>query len=354
MEIKETSKENDKKEVTDKLPSVSIIMPVYNAERTLVKSIESVLRQNYSNFELIIVNDGSIDNTRKILEKYIKNSKIRIINQENQGVSVARNVGLLNANSDLIAFIDSDDYVLPNFLKNLVVGMLENNVDLCVTGIIYKENDLDNEESTYSESLDTNKKFISKIFDSDGPKGFLWNKIWRKKIIDKYHLKFDPEIKVAEDLLFCVQYLIYADKIKILGEHDYIHAYDSNSLSAGIEIDNECTNYIQIFKQYIRSLRIIIELLSRFSPDIVVYPETELTNVCLTLLQKIYFTDENYKYVDLISCIRSTAKYYHHSLFRNNRVSTANKVKYVLTIYTPHIMKSINYIKYNVVSKRKI
>lgn len=353
MEFKEKNKKSNKEKVIKKLPSVSIIMPVYNAERTLVRSIESVLRQNYSNFELIIVNDGSNDDTIQILRKYATNNKIKIINQENQGVSIARNIGLMNANSDLIAFIDSDDYILPDFLRNLVRGMLESNVDLCVTGIIYKENNVDSKKSTYLQSQDTNEEFIPKIFDSNGPKGFLWNKIWNKKIIDKYHLKFDSEINIAEDLLFSVQYLFHTNEVKILSTHDYVHVYDPNSLSAGMDIDNENTNYIQIFNQYMRSLKIIIKLLSRFSPTTTVYPEVELTNACITLLQKIYFTDENYKYGDLIPCIRSTAKYYHHSLFKNDRVTFVNRVKYVLTIYAPYIMKSINYIKYNIVTERK-
>lgn len=352
MEFKKANQKVDKKRIINfkKLLSVSIIMPVYNAEQTLVKSIESVLQQTYSNFVLIIVNDGSTDNTTKILKKYATNSKIKIINQKNQGVSNARSTGLKNANSDLIAFIDSDDYVLPDFLNNLVVGMLENKVDLCVTGVIYKRNNID-EKSTYLESEDTSKEFISKIFDNDGPKGFLWNKIWNRRIIDRYHIKFDSEIDIAEDLLFSVQYLIHAGKVKVLGTHDYVHIYEPDSLSAGINMNNKSNNYIQPFRQYIKSLKVIVKLINEFDHSIVIYPETELTNACLALLQKIYFTNDNHKYRNLVVSVRHTAKYYHSSLFKNEKVTFTNKVRYVLTIYLPHIMKGIDYVRY---SKEKI
>lgn len=349
MEFENLHKETDSKEVKKQVnrdPFVNIIMPVYNSEKTIEKSIKSVLQQTYQNFILIIVNDGSTDNTSNFLKKYSANNKIKVINQNNQGVSNARNVGLENANSDLVAFIDSDDYVLPNFLKNLVFGILMTKADLSVTGIIYRQNNVD-KKSMYLESEDTNKEFISKLFDSAGPKGFLWNKLWNKNIIDKYNIRFDSTISIAEDLLFSIEYLVHVNKVKVLGTYDYVHVYEPNSLSAKMDINNRNLNYICPFQQYIMSLKKVISILETFDSNIVIYPETELTNACIALLRKIYFTNKNSEYPDLIRNIRFTAKHYHQSLFKNKKVNLTSKISYLLTLYMTPIMKIIDHIRYN-------
>src|SRR5699024_10471201 len=103
------------------MEKVSIIMPVYNSENTVGKSIESVLNQTYKNIELIIINDGSNDNTEPIIVKYAASDyRIKYVFQENEGVSSARNTGILKATGDYIAFIDADDYYSNNMIELLI------------------------------------------------------------------------------------------------------------------------------------------------------------------------------------------------------------------------------------------
>jgi len=121
------------------MKQISIIIPTYNRALLLKEAIESVFLQTYKNFELIVVNDGSTDNTLNLLKQY--GNRLRILNQENKGVSAARNLGIKNANGDLIAFLDSDDLWLPEKLKNQVNFFLNNlSALICQTQEIWIRN----------------------------------------------------------------------------------------------------------------------------------------------------------------------------------------------------------------------
>lgn len=114
-------------------PLVSVIVPVYNVKPYLHESIESVLNHTYKNYELIIIDDGSTDGSELICDKYQKNDKrIRVIHQNNKGLSGARNTGLDVMHGDVVAFLDSDDAFLPDFLQVMVQTMISDNVDIVV------------------------------------------------------------------------------------------------------------------------------------------------------------------------------------------------------------------------------
>src|SRR5690625_3677419 len=126
-----------------KKPLVTIIIPVYNVEKYIAECLNSVIRQTYSNIEVIIINDGSNDNSYEIIESYSKKyNNLKIIDQENKGQSVARNVGLTKAKGKYIYFLDSDDYIKDITIENLVSKMEENNLDLIrfSAEVIYDKN----------------------------------------------------------------------------------------------------------------------------------------------------------------------------------------------------------------------
>ena len=119
-----------------KLKLISIIVPVYNAEKTIKKCIDSILAQTYRNFELILINDGSRDSSLNILKEYENtDERIVVISQENSGVSVARNKGIDSARGDYIIFVDSDDYISENALE-VLKGEIEKNskLDMVISG----------------------------------------------------------------------------------------------------------------------------------------------------------------------------------------------------------------------------
>ena len=112
---------------------VSIIVPVYNAERYLHRCIDSVLAQTYTNFELLLINDGSKDNSGEICDKYaVKDSRIRVFHKENGGVSSARNMGIDEAKGEWLSFIDSDDWIEPTMYEKMLQELIGNNADICM------------------------------------------------------------------------------------------------------------------------------------------------------------------------------------------------------------------------------
>lgn len=187
---------------------VSIIMPAYNAENSIKASINSVLNQSYTNIELIIVNDGSSDDTKKIVnEMQLLDSRIRLINIDNNGVSNARNVGINESKGEYIAFIDSDDTVQSDFIEQMISHYADN-VDLVCCGY----NVVSLEEKIFS------LKPISKLYDNEflydgisnlqNEKSFnvLWNKLFRRDLIVNHNIKMEKDVRMGEDLLFVIEY----------------------------------------------------------------------------------------------------------------------------------------------------
>lgn len=114
-------------------PLISVIIPVYNVEKYLHRCLDSVIEQTYKNLEVILIDDGSTDHSGEICDDYAaKDVRIHVIHQENQGVSAARNKGLDTAKGEYIAFVDSDDYILPEMYAKMLECIIENNVDFCV------------------------------------------------------------------------------------------------------------------------------------------------------------------------------------------------------------------------------
>lgn len=114
-------------------PLITVIVPVYNVEKYLRRCLDSIIGQTYQNLEILCIDDGSIDNSGEICEQYAaRDARIKVIHQENQGLSTARNRGLDAAEGEYIAFVDSDDYILEDMYKKMLAKLLDYNVDLCV------------------------------------------------------------------------------------------------------------------------------------------------------------------------------------------------------------------------------
>lgn len=200
---------------------VSVIVPVYNAEHIISSCIESVLYQDYSNFELIIINDGSTDNSLMIISKYAeKDTRIRIISQENSGVSIARNVGIENSTGDYITFLDSDDRYAPGYISRMVAVSEKYNSDLVICGYLTtpekKEVNIGNH--TYESLAGLECEFVS--LRESGILNAPWNKLFKRDLICS---KFNRNICLGEDLLFVYDYLHGCKKISIISDCLYVY-----------------------------------------------------------------------------------------------------------------------------------
>ena len=224
---------------------VSVIMPVYQVEAYLARCIDSVLAQTYSDFELILVNDGTKDGCPAIMQAYAeKDGRIRQVHKENGGLSSARNAGLDVARGEYIAFIDSDDYADPNWLEDIVRAADETGAEQ----VLYNYRlVIDGEEKGpylqfQNETIDVDRLGLANYFYrywmpyKHGQEA--WSKLYRRDVIEKNGLRFAPNKEVfAEDTHFSAMYLMHTHKIEAL-EKPYIYYIQRGDSLMGMKKPN--------------------------------------------------------------------------------------------------------------------
>ena len=240
------------------MTKVSIIVPVYNAEKYLFRCVDSILNQTFKDFELLLIDDGSTDKSGEICDGYTeKDNRIRVFHKENGGVSSARNVGLNNAKGEWIAFVDADDMLFTYSLE-FMIGKVSEKVDLVICGYnIYNEKG----KETFSTAIKPRNEYISlndgiKIMFADYYyNGYLFNKLFKYSIIQKNKLLFSENIYYNEDRLFCVKYILSLNqKIYYSSEPIYMYmqhadsAIFSLSKSFSYKIISEFDAYIAMYK----------------------------------------------------------------------------------------------------------
>lgn len=199
-------------------PKISIIVPVYKVEKYLHRCIDSILSQSFTDFELILVDDGSPDNCGKICDEYEeKDSRIRVFHKENGGVSSARNLGLDNARGEWIAFIDSDDYVEKDYLSQLFFYAKQGNTDFVV--ILNTIKDHIDEDFVILQPNNYSQLFSCYRLHNYGSP---WSKLYKSKIIKNNHLQFNVKIHFGEDMIFVFQYLLETRCVILIYSEKYI------------------------------------------------------------------------------------------------------------------------------------
>lgn len=239
--------------------SVTVIVPAYNCEKTIVRCIKSLLKQSYSNYEILVINDGSRDNTLEKLRQF--KNRIRVISySDNRGVSVARNLGIKYSKSKYLAFVDSDDYVNTDFLKHLVEKIIISNVDLSISGMNYVFENGKNQLLKFENKIIDSSYILKHIIDNNGVKGYLCNKLWKRQIIQKFNLKLNEKIGMSEDLLFTVEYLQHCAKVCTIDSIDYFYVQSKRSLSDRLPIKKRNPKIIKSCKDNIYVLNTILDI----------------------------------------------------------------------------------------------
>ncbi len=221
------------------MPTVSIIVPVYNAQAYLHKCIDSLLSQSFQDFEIILVNDGAKDNSGSICDEYAaKDNRIKVIHKENGGVSTARNCGLDNATGKYIMFCDSDDFIMQDFSAPLVALAEEDDDCLVLAGITERKDDDSAKDvlcPAYAEGETvtmSNKEFCDLFVKLSLSSIFLlmnmpYNKLFSRKVIEENHIRFDTSIHYNEDFIFNLQYLDKVSRVKIYNKSIYNYYLDA-------------------------------------------------------------------------------------------------------------------------------
>jgi len=213
----------------------SVIIPVYNAEKTLERCVSSLLRQSFSDYEIILVNDGSADNSLALCRAYEKKyANIIAVDKKNGGASSARNAGLDTASGDYILFVDSDDYVEGNYFEMLETCDLPNG--LLVFTNKWERNGTNELIQRQIRNDMNDKSLFEKVrymIDSRTINGPV-SKKYSRRLIEAHHLRFDEKMPVAEDFIFGLSYLLQCEDVRIFNTSVYINDQtDMNSLSRG-------------------------------------------------------------------------------------------------------------------------
>lgn len=211
--------------------TISIIVPVYNAERLVGKCLDSIMKQTFVDLEIILVNDGSTDKSADVCEEYSKrDERIRVIHKENGGVSSARNIGINMSKGEYIGFIDADDWVEPEMFEKMHHLIKKYQADISMTGY-YKEQ-LDgtilNKSPKRKVELYNSKEAINEMLDANGFRGFLCNKLFSKKLFTNN--PFSEDIHFCEDMLFCCEAMLDS-KVIVYDNTPYYHYVEHNDNS---------------------------------------------------------------------------------------------------------------------------
>lgn len=199
---------------------ISIIVPCYNAGLVIERCIDSILQQTYNNWELILIDDGSIDNTLNICNSFKKlDNRIKVVHTGNCGVSSARNTGITNTTREYITFVDADDYLEINFLESLINGR---NADLVLSGFKSRNSINFRPQNQYIEHVNL-KSNIKGIVENKYLLYSPWGKLFKRSIISDNRLGFDTKIRFGEDTIFCYKYIIHCNTIKIIDSDLYIY-----------------------------------------------------------------------------------------------------------------------------------
>lgn len=212
---------------------ISIIIPIYNAESTLEKCLKSLIEQTYKNLEIILINDGSTDNSEKICRKFQQlDSRVKLINTTNKGVSSARNMGLDNSKGNYITFIDADDYVCKTMIEDLYNAMYINKdvqiVQCCTIDV--DENFKEISRSKIKEDIKLESQdYLREILKEKIINNVCWGKLYKSECIE--NTRFNENIKINEDLDFLSKVLIKCKNVLIIKKHDYFWVNRKNSVT---------------------------------------------------------------------------------------------------------------------------
>lgn len=207
----------------------SIIVPVYNVEKYLDKCLASILRQTFKNFECIIIDDGSPDNSNAIIDKYVKlDQRFKVIHQKNMGISAARNAGLDIAKGEYVVFVDSDDYIADDYLEKFALKIADTDADIVICGFIEAYKDYEKNKVFAVESTEVIKQnILADIWPS-----YVWNKCYKKDLFT--NIRF-PVGKIFEDILTIPELCLYAQKIVCIPDKLYYYnRQNENSITTNM------------------------------------------------------------------------------------------------------------------------
>ena len=226
---------------------ITIIINVYNGEKYIDKCLNCVTNQTYKNLEILIINDGSSDNTLEIIKKN-KDKRIRLITTKNQGLSLSRNTGIENAKGKYLFFIDVDDYMEKDTIEYLyeLIKKYKTKISTCETNIIYNEDNYTKKETKEDTHIETSLDMVKKVLLSTNRHGAIWNKLIRKELFD--NLLFED--RIINDMALVYKLFLKVDEVAYSNQKKYYYLKNNSSITSKRNIDRAIDSYKVAIERY--------------------------------------------------------------------------------------------------------
>lgn len=310
---------------------ISVIVPVYNVEQYLERCVDSIINQTYKNLEIILVNDGSTDNSGQLCDELAKkDGRIRVIHKKNGGLSDARNVGIAEAEAELIGFIDSDDYIDEDMYEMLINNLKAANADLSMCGHYDVYNDVPEVQVTEKKTWELSpREAIKMVMEAKILSVTAVNKLYKKSLFSE--LKFEIG-KIAEDAFIMIKLLDKCNKIVATNEKKYYYVHRENSITT----QKFSLKFLNVIEAYEQNKEIILEK----------YPE--LKEVAQTRMNWAYFyvldrllLDKEYNDKKLENKLISYLKDHSKDILTDSLFTKGRKIGFVALLLNRNLYRKI-------------
>lgn len=308
---------------------ISIIVPVFNAEKYLTKCLDSILGQTYKNIELLLINDGSTDGSPAICDKYAKTDKrVKVLHKENGGVSSARNMGLELGKGDFVSFVDADDWLELDAISRIIQNISEYNCDAVIFeySIVDENNLKQHKNHAHLQGVMNTEKAVECTISPVSR--FVWSKVFSRKILEG--IKFDNSIHFGEDTLFACEALSNAKSVYYMAEPVYNY-YQSSESATRMDFNPRLFSGVIAYKKLVdfaqNSYPAIVDVAQSAYKNLVV-------NVLKILMQNKNYAEFNYKKKELKYEVRSGLL----MLLFSKKIPTRLKLKFITGAYFPVLL----------------
>ena len=310
---------------------ISVIVPVYNVEQYLERCVDSIINQTYTNLEIILVNDGSTDNSGKLCDELAKkDERIRVIHKENGGLSDARNRGIDESESDLVGFIDSDDYIDSDMYEVLLKNLNDTDADLSMCALYDVYNNTPEAQVTNKETWKlSSEQAIRMVMEAKILSVTAVNKLYRKSLFTD--LKFEVG-KIAEDAFIMIKLLDKCEKIVATNEKKYYYVHRENSITT----QKFSTKFLNVIEAYEQNSNIILEK----------YPK--LKDVAQTRMNWAYFyvldrllLDDNYNDKELENKLISYLKNHRKDILNDPLFTKGRKIGFIALLLNRNLYRKL-------------
>lgn len=314
---------------------ISVIVPVYNTSLYLRKCLDSLIGQSYNNLEIIVVNDGSTDNSPAICDEYAEKypKQVKVYHTKNGGLSAARNAGIRNANGHYIGFVDSDDWCAPNMFECLYQLTTRENADVSSCGIVedFGNEDANTPEHGYSYWIsDSVETLLKNVLTNKNVYGYACNKLFHRDIFKT--LSFDESLMSCEDLDFCVNVALNIKKAAHCSIPLYHYRQHNNSMTGISDYSPRKLSVIQAYEN-------ILPVYEKHAPSLIGEVRKNLLKIYINVLGRA--KNSNVCDTDILNMLNKGISQYWSLVLKDSNVPITEKINIILSRLCPGTLLSI-------------